>query len=253
MQHVDDAGELVLDADRDVHRDALRRELRAERLERAEEVGALAVEHVHEDEAREPELLAEAPCARCPDLDAHHARDGDEHAVDDARSRPQLALEGRVAGDVEQVELSLLPGHVRERHRDRELAVVLVLVGVGDCRPRLDGAEAVDRAGLEEERLDERRLPRPAVADDGDVTDLGGLGHGSGSPPRALGSSRKLSRGEAASPSPSPSPAAYVSAASRCAPARCAFRRRIAFVCSCETRDSVTPRTSPISRSVSSS
>ena len=57
--------------------------------------------------------------------------------------------------------------------------LVLVLVGVGDGRPRLDGAEPVDGAGLEEERLDERRLPSPAVSDDGDVTDLGGLGHGS--------------------------------------------------------------------------
>ena len=37
------------------------------------------------------------------------------------------------------------------------------------------------------------------------------------------------------------------------APAKRAFRRRIAFVCSWETRDSVTPSTSPISRSVSSS
>ena len=45
----------------------------------------------------------------------------------------------------------------------------------------------------------------------------------------------------------------YVSAGSRAAPARCAFRRRIAFVCSCDTRDSVTPSTSPTSRSVSSS
>ena len=45
----------------------------------------------------------------------------------------------------------------------------------------------------------------------------------------------------------------YVSAGSRATPERCAFRRRIAFVCSCETRDSVTPRTSPISRRVSSS
>ncbi len=37
------------------------------------------------------------------------------------------------------------------------------------------------------------------------------------------------------------------------APARRTLRRRIAFVCSCETRDSVTPSTSPISRRVSSS
>ena len=67
---------------------------------------------------------------------------------------------------------------VLERHRDRELALVLVLVRVGDRRARLDRAEAVDRARLEEERLDERRLSRPAVADDGDVADLCGLGHG---------------------------------------------------------------------------
>src|SRR3712207_7291428 len=32
-----------------------------ERLERAEEVGALAVEHVHEEKAREPELLGALP------------------------------------------------------------------------------------------------------------------------------------------------------------------------------------------------
>src|SRR5437763_1124676 len=43
------------------------------------------------------------------------------------------------------------------------------------------------------------------------------------------------------------------SGALRTAPATRALSLRIAFVCSCETRDSVTPRTSPISRSVSSS
>src|SRR5439155_6621336 len=37
------------------------------------------------------------------------------------------------------------------------------------------------------------------------------------------------------------------------APESRAFRRSTAFVCSCETRDSVTPSTSPISRRVSSS
>ena len=42
--------------------------------------------------------------------------------------------------------------------------------------PCLDGAEPVDRAGLEEHRLDQRRLSRPAVTDDGDVADLSGLG-----------------------------------------------------------------------------
>ena len=49
-----------------------------------------------------------------------------------------------VARDVDEVELALLPAHVLERHRDRELARVLVLVGVRDRRPRLHRAEAVD-------------------------------------------------------------------------------------------------------------
>ena len=57
-------------------------------------------------------------------------------------------------------------------------ALLLVLVRVGDRRARLDRAEPVDLAGLEEERLDEGRLPRPAVTDDGDVADLPWLGCG---------------------------------------------------------------------------
>ena len=84
----------------------------------------------------------------------------------------QLTLEARVARDVDQIELALLPGRVLERHRDRELALVLVLIRIGDRRPGLDRPEPVDRTRLEEERLDERRLPRPTVADDCDIADL---------------------------------------------------------------------------------
>jgi hypothetical protein len=51
VEEVDDALELVLVADRDLHRDALLGELLAELLQYDEEVGALAVEHVHEDDA----------------------------------------------------------------------------------------------------------------------------------------------------------------------------------------------------------
>ena len=45
-------------------------------------------------------------------------------------------------------------------------------------------------------------------------------------------------------------PRAYVSAVARTAAESRALRRRTAFVWSCDTRDSVTPSTSPISRSV---
>ena len=85
MEDVDDPGQLVLGADRDVHGDTLRRELRAESLERAEEVAPLAVEHVHEDDAREAELIGKLPRPRGADLDAHDAGDSHEEPFDDPR------------------------------------------------------------------------------------------------------------------------------------------------------------------------
>jgi hypothetical protein len=146
VQDVDDPGQLVLHPDRDVDRDALGRELRAKLLQGPEEVGPLAIEHVDEDDSRQPELLAELPRPGRPDLGAHDTRHRDEHALDDPRGGPQLALEARIAGDVDQVELALLPGRMRERHRDRGLPLVLVLVRVRNGRAGLDGAKPVERA-----------------------------------------------------------------------------------------------------------
>ena len=53
VEHVDDARQLVLGADRDMHGDALRRDAVAQGIESPEEVGALPVEHVHEHDPRE--------------------------------------------------------------------------------------------------------------------------------------------------------------------------------------------------------
>src|ERR671923_160030 len=55
VEEVDDAFELVLAPDRDLDGDAAVRELARELLEDGEELRALAVEHVDEDEAREPQ------------------------------------------------------------------------------------------------------------------------------------------------------------------------------------------------------
>ena len=155
VQHVDDPRQLVLRADRDVHGDALRRQLVAERLESAEEVGALAVEHVDEDHSRESELVSEPPRPRRAYLDAHDRGHRHERSLDDARGAAELALESRVAGYVDQVHLPVLPFGVLERHRDRELPLVLVLVRIGHRGSGLDRAQAVDLPRLEEERLDE--------------------------------------------------------------------------------------------------
>jgi hypothetical protein len=86
-------------------------------------------------------------------------------------------LKAGVAGDVDQVHLPTLPVDVADRCRQGHSPLLLVLFPVGDGGALLDRAEAVRLAGLEEQRLGERRLSRPAVADDGDVADLAGLQH----------------------------------------------------------------------------
>ena len=184
VQQVDDPGQLVLDADRQMDRHALRAELGAKLLEGAVEVGALAVEHVDEDDAREPERLGAAPVARGLHLDPHDAADRDERALHDVQRRDRVALEARLAGRVDQVDLPALPLEVAQRRRDRHLALLLVVVPVGDGRALLDDAEPVRRACLEEHCLDERGLAGASVTDDGDVADLSGLdcGH-AGAPP----------------------------------------------------------------------
>ena len=184
MQEVDDAGQLVLGSDREVDGDALRAELRAKLVERSEEVRAFAVEHVHEDDACKPEVFRAVPVARGLHLDAHDAADRDERALDDVQRGDRVTLEARLAGRVDEVDLAALPLDVRERVRDRHLALLLVLVPVGDRRSLLDDAQPIRRTRLEEHRLDERGLSCAAVTDDGDVADLSGLdcGHASAPP-----------------------------------------------------------------------
>ena len=62
------------DADRDLGGDHVRAEGLLERVERAEEVGALAVEHVHEHEPGQALGVGALPEAIGVHLDPHHAR-----------------------------------------------------------------------------------------------------------------------------------------------------------------------------------
>src|SRR5919109_1989194 len=175
VQEVDDPLQLVLAADRQVDGDAVLGELALELFEGAREVGALAVEHVHDDDAGEPELLGPAPHPAGLHLDAHDAADDDERALHDPQRRDRVALEARVARRVDEIHLQAVALEVAERGGERHLPTLLVLVPIRHRRSGLDRAEPVRRPGLEEHRLDERGLARPAVTDDGDVADLLGL------------------------------------------------------------------------------
>ncbi len=133
-----------------------------------------------------------------------------------------------------------MPVDVAEGGLQGHPALLFVFVPVADRRAGLDRSEPVRRAGLEQHRLDQRRLSRPAVTDDGDVANLPGLDRHEALPPRQGPAVAGILNYDS-------NPARAV------VPERRALRRRIALVWSWETRDSVTPSTSPISRRVSSS
>ena len=124
---------------------------------RAEEIGALAVEHVDEDHARVTARVGALPEARGADLHAHHRGDDDERSLHDPQSRDRVALEPGIARRVDQVDLASLPLEVGQRGLERHLAALLVGIPVGRGA-RLDRPEPVDRPGLEEHRLDQRGL-----------------------------------------------------------------------------------------------
>ena len=165
----------MLAPDGDLDGDAVRRELRLHRLEHGEEVRALAVEHVHEGEPGDALPLAALPHAGGRDLDAVDAVHDDERGLDDAQRRERVGLEARVAGQVDEVDLRVVPLDVGQGAGEGHLPLVLVLLPVGDRRARLDRPQAVDGPALEEQRLDERGLPRPAVADGRNIANRTGF------------------------------------------------------------------------------
>ena len=108
VDEVDHAGDLVLGADRDLGRDDVRAEGALERVERAEEVGPLAVEHVHEDQPREVQLGRALPQAGRRDLDAHHRVDDEDRRLAHAQRAERVGDEARLAWRVEQVDLAFV-------------------------------------------------------------------------------------------------------------------------------------------------
>ena len=144
-----------------------------QRLERAVEVGALAVEAVDDDDARQPVLVGELPDLLRLHLHARHRVDhhdgGARHAEPGAGVGDEIAVPGRV-DQVEAMALVVAEGH---RGVQRDLALDLVGIEIGGGGAVVDLAEARGRARGQENRLDERRLAHPAVTDDRDVANLG--------------------------------------------------------------------------------
>ena len=102
---------------------------------------------------------------------AVRARHDDRRAAR-AHRLGKFALEVVKPGDVQKIDLDVLPGDGSHRKGDGHLARDLLFVEVGDGRPVLHLAHALDRAAVEEHRFKQRGLALAAVSDDGDVADI---------------------------------------------------------------------------------
>ena len=159
----------MLGADRDLGGDDVGAEGGLERVERAEEVGSLAVEHVDEDQPRQALGVGPPPEALGMHLDPHHAVDDDHRRVGDAQGGDRVGDEARLARRVDQVDLAIGVLEAGQRGVDRERALLLVGLVVGDRRAVGDRAQPLHRPRLEQHRLVQARLAAAPVPYQGNI------------------------------------------------------------------------------------
>ena len=120
-----------------------------------------------------PRCFGELPRDLGLHLDALDRGHDEQREVGGLERGADVADEVGVARRVEEVDLGAVELERRQRERHRDPAALLLGVEVADRRAVLDLAEAGDRPGREQEGLGERGLAGAAVADEGDVADVG--------------------------------------------------------------------------------
>ena len=174
-QKVDDALESRLLANRQLYGHDAIAEAHAQLLDDLTEVGVLAVHLVDEEGTRQLGFLCIAPCLLRLDFDARGRRDHDEGTVGRRQGILDLADEVRVARRVDEIDLIVTPFAGSELQVDRHATALFLRLTVEDTRVLFHAAEALDRARIEEAGIEQARLARLAMADDGNIAQVGTL------------------------------------------------------------------------------
>ena len=169
LDEVDDALEAVLAADRQLDRHRSRAEAVDDHVDAAPEVGAGAIELVDEADPRHGVLVRLAPDGLGLGLDAGHAVEDDDRAIEDAQAALDLDGEVHVPGRIDDVDLVVVPEAGRGRGGDGDAALLLLRHPVHRGRALVDLAELVDLLRVEEDSLGHGRLARVDVGNDPDV------------------------------------------------------------------------------------
>ena len=176
LDEVDDADEVVALADRELDRDAVGAEARADRREGEVPVGAHLVHLVDEAEAGHAVAVGLAPHGLGLRLDAFLAVKHRARAVEHAQRALDLDGEVDVAGGVDQVDLVvdvvLGPGAGRRGRLDGDAALLLLLEEVHGRHALVHLADLVVAAGVEEDAFGDGGLACVDVGADADVADL---------------------------------------------------------------------------------
>ena len=144
----------------------------ADHLDAAPEVGAGAVELVDEADARHAVAVGLAPDRLGLGLDAGHAVEDDDRAVEDAQAALDLDREVHVPGRIDDVDSMIVPEARRSRGSDRDAALLLLGHPVHGGRALMDLTDLVDLLRIEEDPLGDGGLPSVDMGDDSDVPRL---------------------------------------------------------------------------------
>ncbi len=169
LDQVDDATEVLLLADRQLHRDGPGTEPVDHRLDRCEEVGADAVHLVHEGDARHAVAVGLAPDGLRLRLDAGHGVEDGHGAVEHAQRALHLDRKVHVPGRIDNVHPEVAPERRRRSRRDGDPALLLLDHPVHDRGALVDLAHLVRAARVVEDPLRRRGLARVDVGHDPDV------------------------------------------------------------------------------------
>ena len=178
---IDDAAEIVLDAERQLDHDRVGPEALANLADDAVEVRADAVHLVDEGDTRNVVAVGLAPDGLGLRLDAADTAEHRDGAVEDAQAPLDLDREVDVAGRVDDVDAVVLPEAGGGGGRDGDAALLLLHHPVHDGGALMDLADLVADARVVEDALRRRGLAGINVGHDADVAGLlegNGAGHG---------------------------------------------------------------------------
>ena len=175
FQHAHHAGELAVLNDRHLDGGDVAAVLLGDGGERLLEVGVLAIHLVDDDHAGGVGLVAHGPGLLRADIQAGDGAHGDDGALAHGQRAGLLTGEIEVSGDIDQIDLGVLPLQRSHGGADGNAALGLFGLEVGGGGAVLNAALAIDRARREQKCLDQSGLAFAAMSDNGKVADVLGL------------------------------------------------------------------------------